>query len=208
MDYYGDESGHFKGVLQGDCEVCVIAIVAGDRIDCARCPKRAVRDIDDISEAKWADLFDVQKRRLLECFVECNSLEFGYSLFTQQQLHSLENYHLLYQDITFPPAWDLALAGYAYGEILYEMGVPDDGRALFRFDRISSQKQSEKMVDHIRHFVPDVNIRYKGSRQSPGIQAADCLAGAVAEDHKSDTEWLSYVERTDITECSATSLIQ
>lgn len=209
MDYYGDESGHLKGVLQGDCEVCVIAVVSGDRISCARCAKRTVRRIDDIPEAKWNDLLDHQKRRLFQCLAEQDNVEFGYVKFTRESLHSMEQYHRLYQDVSFPPAWDLALAGYAYGEVLFEMGAPDDRRQPnLTFDRISSKKQSEALADHVRKFVPNVNPFISGSRQSPGVQTADCLAGGIAEDHKKGTDWLGYLEDQRVVECNNTSLIQ
>ena len=208
MDYFGDESGQFKGVLNGDCEVCVIGVVAGTKIDCMRCPKRTVRRIDDIPEAKWNDLMDHQKRRLFECFAEQDQLEFGYALFDRDKLHSMENYHLLYNDVEFPPSWDLALSGYAYGEVLFEMGVLDDMRASFEFDRISSQKQCDAVKNHVLHFVDLQNVYYNGSRQSGGIQAADCLAGAVAEDYKKDTNWLDHLDGDDVVECSSASLIQ
>lgn len=208
MDYFGDESGQFKGVLNGDSEVCVIGVVAGTKIDCMRCPKRTVRRVDDIPEAKWNDLMDYQKRRLFECFAEQDHLQYGYALFNRDKLHSMENYHLLYDDVEFPPSWDLALSGYAYGEILFEMDVLDDNRASFEFDRISSQKQCDAVKNHILHFVDLQNVYYSGSRESGGIQAADCLAGAVAEDYKKDTDWLDYLEGDDVVKCSSASLIQ
>ncbi len=208
MDYFGDASGHFKGVLQGDCEVCVVAIVAGDQVSCGRCPKRTVRRVDDIPEAKWHDLLDKQKRRLFECFADNDHIQFGYAVFRQEQLKSMDDYHLLYQDVSFPPKWDLALEGYAYGEILYEMGADEDGRPVFEFDRVSAKKQSEKVENHVKTFVPDINTFIKGSRQSNGIQAADCLAGAVSEDLRKGTNWLDYLDSEDVVECSETSLIQ
>lgn len=208
MDYFGDESGHLKSVLQGNEQVSVMAIVAGDKIACAKCPKKTVRNVTDIDEAKWNDLMDKQKRRLFECFADNDYLTFGYAKFTREQLKSVDNDYLLFQDVEIPPAWDLALAGYAYGEILYEMGAREDDRPLFRFDRISSQKQSEHVLDHIKHFVPGVQVMYGGSKQIKGIQAADCLAGAVAEDHKKGTAWLDMLNDDNIVECSYLSLAQ
>lgn len=207
MDYFGDESGHLKGVLNGDCEVFVIGVVGGDRVSCGRCPKQAVRNIKDISEAKWNDLLDKQKRRLFECFRDNDHLEFGYAAFTREQLHSVDLYHYLYQDVSFPPDWDLALTGYAYGEILYEMGAPQEQLATFTFDQIASKKQSKALEDHVNAFVSDVQMFIGKSKQVPGIQAADCLAGGIAEDLKRDTNWLDYLE-TDAVSCAETALIQ
>lgn len=209
MDYYGDESGHLKSILTGDCDFCVIGVVAGDGLCCARCPKKTVRRVDDIPEAKWNDLRDHQKRRLFECFSEQEEMRFGFAVFTEEKLHSMENYHLLYENVKLPPAWDLALSGYAYGEILYEMGARDQRRPIFEFDRVSSKKQSEHIKAHLDTFVPDLSgIFIQGSRQSSGIQAADCFAGGIAEDLKKDTEWLEYLDEEKVTEVSYASLIK
>lgn len=208
MDYFGDESGHLRSVLKGHCEVCVVAVVAGDRVACGRCPTKAVRRIDDISEAKWNDLLDHQKRRLFECFADNEHLSFGYATFTQEQLQSLTKYHLLYQDVSFPPDWDLALTGYAYGEVLFEMGAPDEQLSTFTFDRIASTPQCKAVAEHVHHFVPGTKVYFEGSRKSSGIQAADCLAGAVAEDIKRGTDWLRYLNGHDVYECSPASLVQ
>jgi len=209
MDYFGDASGHLKGLLTHNCEVYVAAVVAGDKISCGRCPKQAIRRINDLEEAKWSDLLDKQKRRVFECFAENQHLEFGYATFSLDMLQSLSKSHLLYQDVCFPPDWDLALEGWAYGEILMEMGAKHDRRPpVFTFDRVASKKQSEDVADHVHKFVDNVKPFIKGSRQSRGIQAADCLAGAVAEDYKSDTDWLGYLEDDRVVECSATAFIQ
>jgi hypothetical protein len=206
MDYFGDESGHLRSVLQQEAEVCVIAVVGGDRVSCSRCPKQAVRNVTDIDEAKWNDLLETQKRRLFECFAENDHLQFGYARFTREQLKSVNNDYLLFQDVDLPPAWDLALSGYAYGEILFDMGALDERRSVFCFDRISSQKQCEAVADHVSEIVPDTKVTYEGSKQVDGIQAADCLAGAVAEDYKRDTDWLGYLDDEDVVQANYMSL--
>ncbi len=209
MRAYGDESGHLRGLLNGDCEVYVVGIVAGTQLDCFRCPKATVRRVTNIPEAKWNDLTDVQKRRLFECFASTDGLQFGYAVFTKEQLHTLQNYHLLYQNVSFPPAWDLALTGYAYGEILFDMGLVDHyHRPVFTFDRISSRPQCEAVRTHIHQFVPTLRVQFNGSRQVHGIQAADCLAGAVAEDQKHGTDWLDYLSDHTVIETYATALVQ
>lgn len=208
MDFFGDASGDLRGLLKGDCEVYVAAVVGGDRMSCARCAKKAVRRVDDIAEAKWNDLLPKQKRRLFECFAENEHVEFGYAEITREQLQSFQLSHLLYQDVHLPPDWDLALEGYAYGELLFEMGAKDDRRPIFVFDRVASKPQCEAVKEHVHHFVQEVKTDYQGSRQESGIQSADCFAGAVAEDHKSDTEWLSYIDDDRIHEQSYMSLLQ
>jgi hypothetical protein len=208
MDYFGDASGDLRGLLNGNCPVYVAAVVGGDSYSCARCTNKAVRQVTDLEEAKWNNLLDKRKRRLIECLAEQDHLQFGYALLTRDKLHSVEEYHHLYENVSFPPDWDLALEGYAYGEVLFEMGARDEQRPIFKFDRVSSKKQSEAVRDHVKTFVPDVNTFFQGSHQSKGIQAADCVAGAVAEDYKSDTDWLSEVSDERITECSSTALLQ
>lgn len=208
MDYFGDVSGDLRGLLNGDSEVVVVGIVGGDRISCGRCAKKAVRRVDDIQEAKWNDLTDVQKRRLFECFAEQDRLEFGYVIYDRQRLHSMDEYHYLYQNVSFPPDWDLALTGYAYGELLFEMDVTDDQRSTFTFDRVASKAQSKAVKNHVEEYVPATNVFIEGSQQSSGIQAADCLAGGVAEDMKRDTDWLDYLDGADVTTASYTSLMK
>lgn len=199
MHYFGDVSGHLRGLLTGDCEVCVFAVVGGDHVSAGKCAKKAVRRIDDIPEARWNDMRDVQKRRFFDCLASQQDIvEYGYSVVTATQLKSLDNYHLLYQDVDL--VWDLAFTGYVYGEILFAMGADEEHRALFTFDRVASKPQCEKVAKHLSKFIPDVHVEYDGSRQSHGIQTADCLAGGIAEDTRKDTSWQSQLDRSGVTE--------
>jgi hypothetical protein len=207
-DYFGDESGHLRGLLNGGCEYCVIAVVEGDQIAASRCPKQTVRDIEDIAEAKWHDLLETQKRRVIECLADQDPLKFGYAVMERSKLHTMENYHLLHQNVCLPPDWDLALLGYAYGELLFEMGAQDESIATFRFDRVASKKQSDDVIEHVEHFVPSVGGDHASSHQVHGIQAADCIAGAIAEDEKRGTDWLSYFDDDDLVTATNTALIQ
>jgi hypothetical protein len=198
VHYFGDVSGHLRNLLTGECEVCVFGVVGGDTVSAGKCAKHAVRNITDISEAKWNDLTDVQKRRFFDCLRDQDDLvEYGYSIVTRDHLHSMESYHLLYGDADL--TWDLAFTGYVYGEILYEMGAPDERRAIFTFDRVASKKQSDTIADHLSDFIPDVQVLFEGSRQSHGIQTADCLAGGIAEDEKSTTEWMTQLDDDSVT---------
>jgi len=207
MDGFGDVSGHFRGLLNRECEVVVVGVVMGPRIDAQRCPKKAVRNVQDIKEARWNDLTITQKRRLLDCFSDNENLQFGYSKFTRDKLVRLHSHHLLFQNVEFPPAWDLALTGWAYGEILFEHDAMEERRVIFTFDRVASKPDSNKVVDHVETFV-SVNDFAADSQSSPGVQAADCFAGAVAEDHKRDTDWLSYIDDDRVTDCTSQSLVQ
>ena len=209
MYYYGDVSGDFRGLLNGHCDVVVVGVVGGGKIDCMRCPKKTVRRIDDIPEAKWNDLTDVQKRRFFDCFTGQEDVRYGYAQFDKEMLHTMDNYHHIYQDVCFPPDWDLALTGYAYGEILYEMDVTDDRhQPIFEFDRVASKQQSVDVKEHVEEYVPDANIFIQGSRQSHGIQAADCLAGGIAEDEKNGTDWLNELSSDRVTHVGYHSLLK
>jgi hypothetical protein len=206
MQAFGDVSGHFKGLLNNDCQVCVAGVVFGDTVTAGRCPKKSVDQVTDIDEAKWNDLLDKQKRRLFECLQDQDHLEFAYALFTKEPLEKFQKSHLLYQDVSLPPAWDLALTGYAYGEALFENGARESNRVIFEFDQVISKPQGRAVKEHVQHFVPDCNAFVKGSRKSSGIQAADCLAGAVAEDYKRDTDWLDHLDDDKVSRVGAAAL--
>lgn len=209
MDYFGDVSGHFRGLLNNECPVCVVAIVEGIKIDAYRCPKRTIRDVKNVKEAKWTDLTDVQKRRLLECFANQDELRFGYALFTRDKLHTMDEYHYIYwEDSVLTPAWDLMLTGYAYGEILFELNARDDRRSHFTYDRVASKKQSKIIGEHVTDYVSPEGLLAASSEKNPGVQAADCFAGAVAEDFKKGTNWLDHFDEGDYLGCSENSLIK
>ncbi len=207
MDAFGDASGDLRGVLNGDCEVYVAAVVAGDRMSCGRCAKKAVRNIDDIPEAKWNDLMPKQKRRLFECFADNEHLEFGYAKFTQEQLQSLRLSHLLYQNVNLPPDGTSRLK---------DMRTVNCCSRWVRLKNIRCSRsiashlktQSQAVEDHVHHFVENAMTDHVGSRQSPGVQSADCFAGAVAEDIKKGTDWLSYIDDDKIYEETHMSLLQ
>lgn len=208
MNYFGDVSGDFRGLLNGHCEVVVVAIVCGDQISAKRCPKKTVRQVDDIPEAKWNDLRATQKRRFFECFADQDHVEFGYGKFTLDQLKTMDDYHHLYQD-TLNPKWDLVLTGYAYGEILFELDALDDRhQPIFDFDRVDSEPQCRAVKAHIEKFVDGVSVYFESSRKNHGIQAADCIAGGIAEDFKRDTGWLDYLDSELVTNCNHASLAQ
>lgn len=200
MECFGDVSGYFRGLIQHDCEVVVVGVVIGDRIAAARCPKKTVRNVTDVKEAKWNELTDTQKRRMVECLADNEHLDFGYALFTADHLHKLQCNYLLHQEVSFPPAWDSALTGYAYGEILFEYDVADERRVIFYIDNVASKTQTDDVIDHVTEYVDLTKPFIADSADVKGVQAADCLAGAVADDFKNDTDWLSYIDPKIITE--------
>lgn len=209
MVYFGDVSGNFRGLLRDEVEVCVAAVVGGARQDCYRCAKKTVRNVTDIPEAKWNDLTRVQKRRFFDCLSDnSDSLQFGYAAFRKEHLQSLERYHKLYQDVRFPPAWDLALTGYAYGELLFELSENVGTDPELEFDRVASEPQCEGVVAAVQELVAGATPTYKSSRQVPGIQAADCLAGGVAEQLKGGEPWLDHLSQETVLDCRDITLIQ
>ncbi|APX98580.1 DUF3800 domain-containing protein [Natronorubrum daqingense] len=208
MQGFGDVSGHFRSLIIGECDVVVVGVVFGDLIQANRCAKQTVRNVQDVEEAKWSDLTETQKRRFIDCLTEHDDTYLGYAKFTRKQLRSLKDQYLLYQDVSFPPDWDLALTGYAYGELLFERGARDENRVDFVFDHVASQSDSADIATHIEEFVPGCNPKYKSSHSSLGIQTADCFAGAVAEDHKKGTDWLSTFDADRIMTCTETALAQ
>lgn len=210
MEYYGDISGDFRNLLREYCDVVVIGVVKGSEPDCYRCAKRAVRRVGNMNEARWNDLPSwTEKRRFFECFDEnCPPLEFGYASFTREDFHSLENYHHLYQDVVFPPAWDLSIRAHAYTEILMEMGGVDE-RATLHFDRFKSNNQSDEIASKIEEILPQVDANYHSSQQKLGIQSADCLAGGIAEMELGGEPWLDYIsEKGSVTDCKHWAVIQ
>lgn len=88
------------------------------------------------------------------------------------------------------------------------MGALDERRVIFEFDHVASMNQSEDVAEHIQRFVPDVNPYIESSHKSSGVQAADCFAGAVAEDYKRNTSWLEYLESRPMMQCSEATLVQ
>ena len=153
---------------------------------------------------------DVQKRRFFDCLSDQqDSLTYGYAIVRQKHLESLEKYHLLYQDSELDLEWDLAFTGYVYGEILFEMEAQKEKRTTFTFDRVASKKQSEKVAAHMDKFVQGLKSYYAGSRQKHGVQAADCLAGAIAEDERKGTNWKDKLDdRNVVINAKSNALIQ
>lgn len=103
MPYYGDISGHFRGLLRDEFETCAVGVVGGPKTDCARCPKRAIRRVQDMNEAKWYDMKFKEKRRFFECFDEYTPpLSYGYAAFSKDDFTRLRNHYKLFEDVNFP----------------------------------------------------------------------------------------------------------
>lgn len=193
MKIYGDESGHLRSLLNGQCDIFVLATVAGDEYDCGSCPKRAVRRITDLEEAKWNDMSENQKRRTIDCFSETDQeLRFAYITLTLEDIQDLSNSYLIHQERAFDIDWDLAVIGHAYAQLLADFSGainPD-----FIFDRLFKQKQSDQIATVIEQNCTGVGVSHQSSHQVRGIQAADCIAGAISETCQFKHDWLGHLD--------------
>ncbi len=205
MYAFGDESGHPSDPIKGREPFCV-AVVAGEEEDCIRCPKRAVRRVSDIDEAKWNDLTDTQKRRVIDCFREHrDSLLLGYGIIQHSELMAMRR-HRFYDDSLFDGRpTDMCIQGIAYSVVLQELDFEDRPGNRFVFDRIHSSKQAEHVKEQVQNRFTKTKITFKESRTTKGIQAADCLAGAAIEPERGGRDWLDSLE--DDTVCCASDEI-
>lgn len=96
--YFGDESGNFRGLLQGNEQYFGVAVVKGTAIDCARCPKRAVRRANSVDEARWTDLTDTQRRRIASCIQSVDGIDGAYVRIERDDIHKIPNNYVLQQD--------------------------------------------------------------------------------------------------------------
>jgi hypothetical protein len=200
MELYGDESGHLRSLLEGDEDLFVLAVVVGDPECCVRCPKRTVRDVRNIEEAKWSELTDTQRRRMIECLAGCKpSLSFGYVTIKQSDLLQLQDHYRLYED-DLRYGWDLCVIADCYASISGEL-LQGKGAHTFTFDRLFSKKMSERVIDMMTEMTPELEVRHADSRKVTGIQTADCFAGAVREDRLRKQNWLDELEEvSNVTE--------
>lgn len=195
MNVYGDESGHLRNLLNGQCDVFVLAIVAGNEHDCGGCPKRAVRRATDMAEAKWNEMSTNQKRRTLNCFDEADrDLYLGYVTVSREDIEELPHSYRIHQGRAFRIDWDLAVIAHGYARLLGDISKHADSELRFTFDRLFKKKQSDEIAALIEEERPGTEISHGSSRQIRGIQAADCLAGAVSEMYRNDQNWFQHFE--------------
>lgn len=193
MELYGDESGHLRSLLDGDEDLFVLAVVAGNAECCMRCPKRAVRNVTNIEEARWNDLTATQRRRLVDCLAECEpDLSLGYVAIEQCDLRQLQGHYRLYEgDLKYD--WDLCVIADCYASVVEEL-LQSEGNYTFTFDRLFSKKMSGRVVEAMHETTPELEICHDDSRKVAGIQTADCFAGAVREDRLREQNWLDEFE--------------
>lgn len=193
MHAFGDESGHLRSVLR-DGGTFTQAVVAGDTSKSGACPKRAVRNIRNIKEAKWNEFDEVRKRRFCDCLKEYDDLAIGYVVITGSDLQELDRSYMLYQDDNYLSVdWDISMMAHAYAELLNQI-IPDQGQPVsFHFDRIFTPGESKKLGSLVENKTDDVAASHNQSTQMKGIQAADCVAGAAREDTHDGTEWIERI---------------
>lgn len=198
MEVFGDESGHLRNLLSDNCPQYVLGVVAGDITDCIACPKKSVRQVGNIAEARWSDLNTTQKRRFIDCLAtERTDVTFAYVTFEKSDLVDLEHSYLLHQNDGFPYDWDLCVTGYAYAELLHHIGATEL-YDCFTFDTFISSKQSDRIAHIIQDEEITLPVESGSSRQVKGIQAADCFAGAVSDHHQGDESWLDSINENRI----------
>lgn len=199
MPYYGDISGSLKGLISGDDELCVAAIVGGDVDDCCRCPKQTIRNVADIEEARWYNLLDTQKRRFVDCLRSNRKcLDAGYAKIRERDLQKLSGSYKIYQP-DYIPEWPILFRSDIYFEILNSL-TDTNSRDWFYPDRIHSPKQCELLEDELNEYLPQFNISTACSRQKKGIQTADCLAGSIRETEIGRTDWQPIIKKGFLSE--------
>jgi hypothetical protein len=193
---YGDESGQFKDPLKNRGPFSLGVVACDERVDCVRCPKRAIRRATDLTEARWCDMTDTQKRRIVDCL---NGLEgdisVGYAILTRADFEDMRRSHDVYklhQDALFGDMpTDMCVMGQLYAVILQQMGVNDERRNSFVFDRVYSSNQSGFVRSAFKKKFHEISVEHANSREKQGIQAADCIAGAAAEPERGGKNWMN-----------------
>jgi len=199
MRIYGDESGHLQSLLDGECDVFVIAVVMGKKHTCSKCPRRAIERVRNLEEAKWSELGSTEKRRFIECFADADSdLTYGYVVLDRSDLISLSGSYLFHNDTLSEEGWDLTVLGWCYAELIQQL-KSDWGRIRFTFDKYFHQPQSEQLEELVSQRTVDrVSVSYATSHSEKGIQAADCLAGAVSDCARGKAGWLQSLPATAV----------
>lgn len=144
-----------------------------------------------MEEAKWSDMSENEKRRAIDCLNEKQrGLHFGYVALEEDDIQELSSSYLIYQDRAFEIDWDLAIIGRGYSQLLSALRSRTGSKPRFTFDRLFGVAQSEQIADVVRKEHGELTIGHGSSRQVQGIQAADCLAGAIAETCEERHDWL------------------
>jgi len=192
---YGDESGQFNNLLEEGDPFSLGVVACAERVDCVRCPKRAIRRATDLTEAKWYDMTETQKRRFVDCLNGSNGkISVGYAVLTHADFEAMRRSHDVYklhQDALFGDMpTDMCVMGRLYAVILKRIGVDDERSNSFVFDRVYSSKQSGFVRSALEEEYHEISAEHANSRKRQGIQAADCVAGAAAEPERGGRDWI------------------
>ncbi len=196
---YGDESGQFNDLLENRGPFSLGVMACAERMDCVRCPKRAIRRATDLTEARWYDMTDTQKRRFVDCLNGLDGkISVGYAVLTHADFEAMRQSHDVYkihQDVLFDDMpTDMCIMGRLYAEILKRMGVDDERRNSFVFDRVYSSKQSDFVRSAFEEEFHEASVEHANSRKKQGIQTADCVAGAAAEPERGGKNWIDEID--------------
>lgn len=208
MNCYGDESGHFNNVVAGHEEASSLAVIGGDYNACRHCAKKTVRRIPTIDELKWSNLEGPNKRRFIEC-IDDQDLLIGYAAFDRDRLLSIDNSYLLHQSPSHGETpWDLISMGCGYAEIIRNLSGEFQFPVSLEFHQIFNHRQSEKIREIVQSEVPRSTVGYGLSDSNKGIQAADGIAGAAAEDVAAGSNWLDSLDDRRVFDYTDQTLIQ
>lgn len=199
MPLYGDESGHFRSVLEGEDDVVVVAVVSGPENACIRCPSRTVDRRGELDEAKWSDLNDVEKRRFADCLRDSqDSLKCGFAAFSRDALHRMSYSYRFHEEGKFEYNRDVSAMAWCYCELVSQI-VPNDQRDTIVFDQFFHRSQSENLKEMLSQRVNDrISVEYDTPHGSKGIQSADCIAGAVSEHRRGGYNWLERLDESTV----------
>lgn len=190
MRVYGDESGHLRNVLEGDEEVFVVGLVAGERFECQGPATRLTKGTRR-SEARWSELTNPEKSDFIDHLDDrSENLQIAYAAPSQREFNELARGWRLYRDTKIEGYdWDLYVQGVLYAAVLEEMF---DGRAPDTYiDRLYARQQWEAMTEIIEAHKDSVEVDGSDSQQYAGIQTADCVAGAVRDRKLERQDFLS-----------------
>lgn len=194
MDYFGDESGQFNALLSGEEHCISHAVIKSPSRESMTCSNKVVRSIKNVSEVKWNDMRYEDKRRFLDCFSKRESdIHVATATITQSDIKSLDHNYLLYQD-SLQYISPIMFAGIVYGGLLIELDIHEDSTPSFKFDRLYSKKQSNKVTDVVLNQISHIDCSSHNSQNIRGIQSADCIAGAVREDCYKNTSWMNHLQ--------------
>lgn len=209
MHCFGDGSGTFNNVLQGDEECFSIAVIGGAPERAAACPGKFIRKLG-FHELKWYNLErHADRRRVMECLGDCENsgLWFAYTVVTREDLLELQSHYMLLQDGHLDTRPDIFAKAVFYSDLLETIGELSGNRPeYFYFDKFGPKPNWEEMKAHLYDLHGGVDHRWEGSRQRKGIQAADCIAGAARGDRTMHTSWIGSLPGDRVQDCTDTSL--